>query len=87
MRVKILDAWRWGLPVISTRVGAEGISYQDGENILIVDTAEEFAEAIVRVMTDVNLARRLRDNGRAWVCEQYEWTKVYSAWDKVYQVR
>jgi glycosyltransferase involved in cell wall biosynthesis len=84
MRVKILDAWRWGLPIVSTRIGAEGISYQEGENILIADSAHDFAESILRVMTDAELAERLRHNGRRWVAENYEWTKTYHAWDEVY---
>ncbi len=35
MRVKILDAWLWGLPIVSTPIGAEGIEVVHGENILI----------------------------------------------------
>ena len=86
MRVKILDAWRWGLPVVSTRIGAEGISYKDGENILIADMAEEFAEAVIRVMTNPDLSQRLMKNGRAWVSDHYHWRKEYHAWDEVYPV-
>ncbi len=37
MRVKILDAWLWGLPIVSTSIGAEGIELADGEHILIED--------------------------------------------------
>ena len=84
MRVKIVDAWRWGLPVVSTRIGAEGIRYIDGENILIAEDAEGFAEAVRRVLTDGELAQRLRSNGRRWVEEHYDWRKVYSAWDEIY---
>lgn len=84
MRVKILDAWCWGLPIVSTAVGAEGIEMRDGENILIADDARSFADAVVRVMTDGALARRLRDNGRAWVEERYNWRRVYYQWDEVY---
>lgn len=85
MRVKIVDAWRWGLPVISTTIGAEGISYRDGENILIADTAEDFARAVVRALSDDELNRRLRLNGRKWVEERYDWRAVYPAWGEVYE--
>jgi glycosyltransferase involved in cell wall biosynthesis len=87
MRVKIVDAWRWGLPVVSTRLGAEGIAYEDGENILIADGAEAFAEAVVRILRDDELGKRLRGEGRRWVEGRYEWTKVYRAWDEVYEAR
>ncbi len=54
MRVKIIDAWRWGLPVVSTSIGAEGIHCKPGENILIADNPQAFADAIVEVLA-INL--------------------------------
>ena len=39
MRVKILDAWLWGLPIVSTPIGAEGIESRDGENIMLAEGA------------------------------------------------
>jgi glycosyltransferase involved in cell wall biosynthesis len=84
MRVKILDAWSWGLPVVSTRIGAEGLRYQNGENLLIAETAETFARSVVRLFTEPELADRLRAAGRRTVEEHYDWRKVYHAWDKVY---
>ena len=84
MRVKIVDAWRWGLPVVSTSIGAEGIQYHDGENILIADGAQAFAMAVLQVLCDPELAQWLRENGRKWVEAHYEWSKVYQAWDEVY---
>jgi glycosyltransferase involved in cell wall biosynthesis len=85
MRVKILDAWMWGLPVIATTVGAEGIEYRDGEDLLIADSAEAFAQAVIRVLREPGLTRRLRDNGRRRVEEYYDWRGRYAAWDKVYK--
>ena len=49
MRVKILDAWSWGLPIASTTIGAEGITIHHEKDILIADTAQTFAQAVVRV--------------------------------------
>jgi glycosyltransferase involved in cell wall biosynthesis len=84
MRVKIIDAWRWGLPIVSTSTGAEGIDYRDGENILIADDPGAFASAVVRVLCDPELALRLRENGRSWVEQHYDWRRVYPAWDAIY---
>jgi glycosyltransferase involved in cell wall biosynthesis len=85
MRVKILDAWRWGLPVVSTTIGAEGIDVQDGKNLLLADTAPAFARAVIQVLTDPSLAKRLGQNGRRTVVEKYDWRVVYQAWDEVYR--
>lgn len=85
MRVKILDAWGWELPVVSTTIGAEGISTQHDNNILIADTAQTFAEAVVRVLNDPALAQRLSEKGRQTILEAYDWRVIYAAWDDVYR--
>jgi glycosyltransferase involved in cell wall biosynthesis len=85
MRVKIVDAWRWGLPIVSTTIGAEGIEVREGENVLIADQPGAFAQAVVRVLCDQELQRRLRANGRQWVESHYDWQRIYGAWDEVYQ--
>jgi glycosyltransferase involved in cell wall biosynthesis len=84
MRVKILDGWLWGLPIVSTPIGAEGIQSCPGENILIAGDAAAFAAATVRLLTDSELNRRLRANGRRWVETAYAWQTVYPAVDEVY---
>jgi polysaccharide biosynthesis protein PslH len=84
MRVKIIDAWCWGLPIVSTTLGAEGIAVRDGEDILIADEPAAFANAIMRLLTDPTLRARLRENGRAKVMERYDWRHVYQEWDGVY---
>lgn len=84
MRVKILDAWARGIPVVSTTIGCEGIDVRDGDNILVADTAEQFAHAVVEVIADNVLAERLSLNGRRWVEERYDWRVAYRALDDVY---
>jgi glycosyltransferase involved in cell wall biosynthesis len=85
MRVKILDAWCRGLPVISTTLGAEGLLTRDGENLLLADTPEAFAQAVVRVLREPALAARLAAGGRRTVEDHYDWRRVYPAWDAVYE--
>jgi len=85
MRVKILDAWAHGLPVVSTSIGAEGIAYQNGRDILIADDAVEFAGCVVQLITDDWLAGRLSHAGRETLEEHYDWKKVYRSWDEIYQ--
>ena len=84
MRVKIVDAWTWGLPIVSTSVGAEGAAYEHGVNLLIADTPADFADAVVRIVQDQELADRLRAEGRRTAVEHYDWRTVYRAWDAIY---
>jgi sugar transferase (PEP-CTERM/EpsH1 system associated) len=73
MRVKILNALAMGLPAVSTTVGAEGIEITDGENILLADTPEAFADATVRLLTEPGLSARLGAAGRRLMEERYSW--------------
>ncbi len=85
MRVKILDAWSWGLPIVSTTIGAEGIEIEPGKDILIADAAPDFAQAVIQLLKDASLAERLGQAGRQSVLEKYNWQTVYSAWSEVYE--
>jgi glycosyltransferase involved in cell wall biosynthesis len=76
MRVKILNAMAMGLPVVSTTVGAEGIDVTDGENIVLADGADAFADATVRVLSDAALADRLGEGGRRLMADRYSWDRV-----------
>jgi len=84
MRVKILDAWCWGVPIVSTTVGAEGLRAVHDDNLLIADDAEAFADAVIRLAREPRVAARLADGGRATVERDYDWRRVYTAWDEVY---
>jgi glycosyltransferase involved in cell wall biosynthesis len=84
VRVKILDAWCRGIPVVSTSVGAEGLDARTGENIVVADDAEEFAASVIRVFGDRILSERLSRNGRQTVEASYDWRRSYGAWDLVY---
>lgn len=84
MRVKILDAWARAMPIVSTTVGAEGISLVPNENILIADSPDEFARACLRLVQDRIFAGHLAAKGRKWVEAKYNWRTVYRAWDAIY---
>jgi len=85
MRVKILDAWGWGLPIVSTTIGAEGIAIEPGQNILLADTAPAFAQAVSTLLSRPDTARQIAAAGRQTVLEQYNWQTVYRIWDDIYQ--
>ena len=63
-RVKILEAWAAGTPVVSTRIGAEGLPGRDGEHYLLADSPGDLLAAVRRVLGDEGLSHRLRTAGR-----------------------
>jgi glycosyltransferase involved in cell wall biosynthesis len=75
-RLKILEALACGLPVISTSVGCEGLSLQDGREVLVADEPSLFARAIRCVLNDDELCHRLSANGRRTVEGRYDWSLI-----------
>lgn len=75
-RIKIIEAMAMGRPVVSTRIGAEGLDLTDGEHLLLADTGDAFAAACLRLATDAGLRSRLALAGHAVFHAQYEEGRV-----------
>lgn len=87
MRVKILNALAQGLPIVSTTIGCEGISVENGEHLLVADTPQDFAEATVRLIQDRGLADRLGLNGSRLIRSKYDYRVVCTSLDDAYNSR
>jgi len=66
VKIKILTACSYGLPVVTTPVGAEGIPARPGEELLVAATAEEFAAAVITLLRDERRWRALSAGARAF---------------------
>jgi len=75
-RIKILDAWAMGKAVVSTALGCEGLRYADEGNILVRDTARDFADAVTRVLENRRLRQDLGDTARRTAMEHYSWSSL-----------
>ena len=70
-RIKILEAFAHGVPVISTPLGAEGLEAEDGTHLLLAEDAAGFARRCAELLESPALAERLRDRARRLVAESY----------------
>ena len=75
-RLKILEAAACGVPVVSTSVGAEGLTFVNGEEILLRDAPERFAEAVALLLADPEARRRQAAAARARVDREYGWRAI-----------
>ncbi|MCB0207888.1 MAG: glycosyltransferase [Anaerolineae bacterium] len=73
-RLKILEAMALKTPVIATSKGAEGLDAEHNKHLLIVDSPEDIADAIVRLHHDTALRQELIANAYKLVKEKYDWT-------------
>ena len=79
-RLKILEAWAAGVPVVSTTIGAEGLPVRDGETALLADGAEAFAGAVTRLLTCTELRQSIGKAGRLLLEKEFTWE---TAWKKL----
>ena len=76
VRVKLLEAFASGIPVVSTRIGAEGLARQDGEFCLLADQPEPFAEKVLQVLDDPPLAAEMAARARAEVVANWDMAAI-----------
>lgn len=70
-RIKALESMSYGVPIISTKFGVEGLGMVDGQHYLEADYPEEFAEKIHRLQKSRDLSRELVENGRKLLQDKY----------------
>ena len=81
-RLKIIEAWAAGAPVVSTTFGAEGLPYDDGENILLADDPAGFAEAVSRLLSSPGERERIGCQGRRQYERELTWNVAWKALDR-----
>jgi len=82
-RIKILEAWSMGLPVVSTTIGAEGLGVQGSKSALVADSPQALANQCLAVLRDPELRNRLALAGFDYGREHFSWTKIHELLDPI----
>ena len=82
-RGKILEAMAIGRPVVSTRLGAQGIPASDGKNIILADKPDDFVKGIADLISDTELYQRIQENARKLMEDYYAWDKGVAQLEQV----
>jgi glycosyltransferase involved in cell wall biosynthesis len=77
-RIKAYEAMAMGKAVVSTSVGIEGLPVTHGENVILADTPDNFAQAVVTLLNNDRLRQRIARNARYFVAEHFGWERVAS---------
>ena len=75
-RLKIFEAMAMEKAIVSTRIGAEGLPIRDGDELLLADNPPAFAAAVVRLLQDHAMAKRLGEVAAARVRRDFGWAAV-----------
>ena len=81
---RLLEAMAAGCPIVSTSIGVEGMDVDDGEHVLLADSPEAIASAVLRLLADRQLARRLGDAARERAVARYSWETMASRMEALY---
>lgn len=82
-RIKILEACAAGKPTVSTTVGAEGLDFKAGREIILADDAAEFARSVVELLRDPDLRDAIGRLARSEVVERYSQVALKKALEDI----
>jgi glycosyltransferase involved in cell wall biosynthesis len=83
-RLKILEAFAFGVPVVSTTIGREGLMVEPGKHLLNADSPQEFIAAIGQLISSQDERERLARHARALVVERYDWSHIAHLHETMY---
>ncbi len=83
-RFKILEALALAKPVVSTRLGADGIPVQDGVHLSLADSPADFADRVQHLLTDREQAAAMGRRGRAFIQQNFSWDAIVPRLEQLY---
>jgi glycosyltransferase involved in cell wall biosynthesis len=76
LRIKLVEGLAYGKPIITTKIGAEGIPYVNQHHMLVADHPHEFAKAISHLIKDPDFKKKLQSNARLLAEEKFDYKKI-----------
>lgn len=76
LRIKLIEGMAYGKAIVSTSIGAEGINYTSGKNIMIADTPDSFIKAVVSLLNDEKMRSKLESESQELAKNEFDNKKV-----------
>ena len=73
---KLLEAMALGIPCVTTSLCNNALKAKSGEEILIANSPQEFADCIQQLLTDEQLRSRIIHNAKAFILQNYNWEEI-----------
>ena len=83
-RLKILEAIAAGLPVVSTRIGCEGLIFEAGRDLSVVESEDQMAAALVETIRNPARAAEMVRSGRTVIDAHYDWSRLADRLEQVW---
>ena len=76
LKNKVLEAFACGVPVVSSSMGIEAVGALPEQHYIAADTPKDFAQAVIRLLDDVDCADNMRMSAQEFVAQNFDWTKI-----------
>ena len=83
-RLKILEAIASGVPVVSTRIGCEGLLFESGRDLRCGETGDEIAKALVETIRNPARASEMVRHGQALIEAHYDWSRLADRLEQIW---
>lgn len=83
-RLKVLEAMSMGKAIVSTTRGIEGIELTDGRDVIVSDSAPDFAKSCISLLRDPTRCRELGNAARRVAVGKYDWKTIVPSFDEIY---
>ena len=84
IKTKVLEAMSYEMPIVTTTIGAENIEANNERDWIVADDNKEFSDAVVRLMSDYEMAKEMSENGRRFVKENFSWTVAEQEFKRIF---
>ena len=84
-RYKNLESFASGLPVVTTSIGIRGIDARDGIEVIVRDDPKEIVEAVVKLIKDITMYKKIAENAKKLVREKYDWDPIAKDLSNIYE--
>lgn len=84
-RLKVYESMAAGVPLVSTTIGAEGLAYTPGQDLVLADSPEAFARECLRLLSDADLRGAIATSARKLVTENFSWAAVTGEFEAILQ--
>lgn len=85
MKVKVMESMAYGVPVVTTWEGVEGIDYQNGQDCWVAESDEELAARVCRLLENIAERQQMREAARSLIEQRYSPRPVVDKMISVYQ--
>jgi glycosyltransferase involved in cell wall biosynthesis len=85
IRVRILEALAYQIPVVTTSIGCEGLAVENERHLVMADSVEEMSEAVIRLVKEPRLRQTLQREGRRLVEKSYSLTAAENSLERLYR--